>query len=344
MVFVTLWKYGNTNRATLWNRRSIMCFTLLKLAEYEISSIKYAVGIAEKCCVGITSGYYFLHNWWRQQMKCSFYPPGTPWMAFDDNRSCTTTDRMCYHSGCSVESSWDTTEQCIHNLKLLFWCNRPGKYQSPTIENVSTQTRLRKMAERAPVSPVSSFVTIGRSVRELFSKNPCVGVHHPPPMCQRGLSTRASSVSHFLASLWISIYCTCRRKYQHIYLYEPSADWQQRSAIFPHWLVPVTNRLAVDAIAVIAWQRVFVCEQPISGTSCKSYLNSSRWRGGQCSWPSQQSRWTTFSCSETVGAQYSTAMRRDSRDTHQDIPSRISWEKWTFAEFDIFSYPNSYDM
>ena len=53
--------------------------------------------------------------------------------------------------GYSVEIIWDTTEQSIHNLKLLFLCNRPGKYQSPTIESVSTQTNFRKkMAEGLP--------------------------------------------------------------------------------------------------------------------------------------------------------------------------------------------------
>ena len=56
----------------------------------------------------------------------------------------------------SVEISLDTTEQSIHNLKLLFLCNRPGKHQSPTIENVSTQINFRKHGRRClglPYSP-----------------------------------------------------------------------------------------------------------------------------------------------------------------------------------------------
>ena len=54
---------------------------------------------------------------------------------------------------CSVEISWDTTEQSIHDLKLLFLCYRPGKYQSPTIESVSTQTNFIKNGRRCPGLP-----------------------------------------------------------------------------------------------------------------------------------------------------------------------------------------------
>ena len=108
------------------------------------------------------------------KIKCSFYPPGTPWVAFGDNRSCITTDKMCPHRwqnlphirgrfcqmthqhkiGYSVEISWDTTEPSLHKLKLLFLCNWPGKYQSPTIESVSTQTNLEKKWQKVVRSPL----------------------------------------------------------------------------------------------------------------------------------------------------------------------------------------------
>ena len=56
--------------------------------------------------------------------------------------------------GYSVEITWDTTEQPTHNLKLLFLCNRPGKYRSPFIESVSTQTNFRKKWQKVPRSPL----------------------------------------------------------------------------------------------------------------------------------------------------------------------------------------------
>ena len=97
---------------------------------------------------GVVVGCYGVLNV-SGDVKCYFYPPGTPWMTFGDNRSCITTDRMCPHRwqnlpnirgrfcqmthqhkiGYSVEISSDTTQQSIHNLKPLFLCNRPGKYQ-----------------------------------------------------------------------------------------------------------------------------------------------------------------------------------------------------------------------
>ena len=43
------------------------------------------------------------------------------------------------------------------------------------------------VTEGAPFFPIPSFVTIGRSVRELLSENPR-GVHHP--LCRRELRNR----------------------------------------------------------------------------------------------------------------------------------------------------------
>ena len=60
--------------------------------------------------------------------------------------------------GYSVEISGDATEQPLHNLKLFLLCNRPGKYQSTTIESVSTQTN--KKWQKLPL-PYLQLVYLG---------------------------------------------------------------------------------------------------------------------------------------------------------------------------------------
>ena len=60
--------------------------------------------------------------------------------------------------GCSVEISGDATEQPLHNLKLFLLCNRPGKYQSTTIESVSTQTN-KKNGSNCPSPTYKLYIS-----------------------------------------------------------------------------------------------------------------------------------------------------------------------------------------
>ena len=163
--------------------------------------------------------------------KCSFYPPGTPWMAFGDTRSCITTDRICPHRWHNLPHIRDrfcqitqqqklvivskSVEIQLNNLYIIWSCcsyvTDQGSINHQLLKVCPPKPNLEKMAEGAPVSLLTTRAKSTHSICFAFGNENLVNsisMHVPQEkvavvkwvVCSPGF-WEVSSL-RFLRSLW----------------------------------------------------------------------------------------------------------------------------------------------